>query len=228
MDDDLTVQTLVQESLPDFRVVSARSLAEAEKFLAEGNFVAVLLDIQLPDGDGLRFAARLAQQNKLNDIPLLILSNYADTTNKVMAFELGAEDFIGKPFDPLELHARLKAKLRRLTKLSEEKNLREVGDLLLDFDRHKAFWLGKGSELDLQLTGIELKILSLVTRRLEQVYSRDQIIDQVWGQTHISDRTVDSHVAHLRQKISPTSLQIETVKSLGYRAVLAKKKAPLA
>ncbi len=222
LEDDLTIQTLVEASLPDFDVVSVKTIKEAEKILATSAFCALLIDIQLPDGDGLRFLASLSQKDGTKKIPVLILSDHAAIANKVMAFSFGAEDFIAKPFDPLELNARVSAKVRRSQGEKQGDRHRKLGDLLLDFDRQLATRqdVKNLQEENLNLTSIELKILSLLTRRLEQVFSRDQIMSHVWGETFISDRTVDSHIAHLRQKIAKTQVQVETAKNFGYRAVL--------
>jgi DNA-binding response OmpR family regulator len=221
LEDDSTIQTLVQESLRDYDVICVKTIKEAEQLISENTFSALLFDIQLPDGDGLRFATQLLQNDKFKMIPLLILSDHTDISNKVMAFTFGVEDFIGKPFDPIELRARITSKIRRRQSEAENSKTKKLGDLLIDFDRQKAFHIQNGKENDLNLTSIELKILNLLVRRLEQVYSREQIMNQVWGQTFIADRTVDSHIAHVRQKISSTMVSIETAKNFGYRAVLA-------
>jgi DNA-binding response OmpR family regulator len=220
IEDDLTIQTLVAASLKEFEVICVSLLSEADAILKTISFAAILIDIQLPDGDGLRFLTKISQNENYNKIPTMILSGHTEITNKVTAFTFGADDFIEKPFDPLELNARITAKIRKFqTGLEKFKN-RTVGDILIDSDRQKVFKLDKGREKDLNLTSIELKILSLLTKRLEQVYSREQIMTQVWGETFITDRTVDSHIAHLRQKIDTTKIQIDTAKNFGYRAIL--------
>lgn len=222
IEDDATIQTLVEVALPDYELVCASTLGEAKSLLAKVDFCAMVIDIQLPDGDGLRFLTQIHKEDKAKRIPVLILSSHTEISNKVMAFSYGADDFVGKPFDPIELNARLSAKVRKSTNEDEESQLRRFGNLLLDFFRQKAFRMTNGIEQDLGLTSIELKILSLLTKRTEQVYSREQIMNQVWGDTFIADRTVDSHIAHLRQKIDGTPVEIVTAKNFGYRAVVKK------
>lgn len=222
IEDDPTIQTLVELALSDFAVVRASSLKEARGLLVDTKFNALIVDIQLPDGDGLRFLTDLANQEQTKKTPVLILSSHKEISNKVMAFSFGAEDFVEKPFDPIELNARLSAKVRKYEAEKEESQTRKVGNLLIDFNRQKVYAISGVKELDLNLTSIELKILSLLTKRIEQVYSRDQIMDQIWGDTIITDRTVDSHIAHLRQKIQGTSIEIDTAKNFGYRALLKK------
>lgn len=221
IEDDPTFQALVSASLKDQQVLCAPHLSKAKDLLKQHQFAAILVDIELPDGDGLRFLSDLGQEfPECARLPLFVMSGHDQISNKVMAFSIGAEDFISKPFDPIELSARVSAKIRRNKAVEGQNQRRNHGNLLIDFDRQKAFRVDVGLETDLQLTSIELKILGLLTKRLDQVYSREQILNQVWGETYVSDRTVDSHVAHLRQKIEGTQLAIETSKNFGYRASL--------
>lgn len=220
IEDELTTQALLVATFKEYDVVCVSSIKEAEKHLLKQSFSALLIDIQLPDGDGLRFLTQLVQDEKYFKIPIMILSSHTEISNKVMAFTFGAEDFITKPFDPVELNARVSAKIRRRQLELDLAKTRKIENVLIDFDRQKVFFINNATEKDLGLTSIEIKILTLLTKRLEQVYSREQIMDNVWGETFITDRTVDSHVAHLRQKIEKTQLQIETVKNFGYRAVI--------
>lgn len=220
IEDDLTMQALVKASLPAFVVHSVGTIAEAKALIRQRRYSALVIDIQLPDGDGLRFATDVRSDENFDETPLFILSGQDQIANKVMAFTFGAEDFIAKPFDPIEFRARIESKIKRKQSREESLKVRRIGDLFLDFDRQKAFCVHQQTEVDLQLTNLELKILSLLSRRLEQVFSRQQIMDFAWGDTHISDRTVDSHVAHLRKKMAQTQIKIEAVKNVGYRACL--------
>ncbi len=217
IEDDLTIQALIEGSLKEYSLVFAKNINEAEREIAKNEFSAILMDIELPDGDGIRFYTKMVQDVKFKKIPTLIVSGHSDISNKLLAFSLGADDFISKPFDPLELNARVAARIKRSQGEAVDRQVKRVGDVEIDFDRQKALHMGHSKEKDLGLTGIELKILSLLARRLEQVYSREQILTEVWGETFITDRTVDSHIAHLRSKIETTKLVVETVKNFGYR-----------
>lgn len=220
IEDDLTIQALIEQSLKDFSVTTVASLRSAEVELAKNLFDAILLDIELPDGDGLKFFTKLTHDQTHKKIPTLILSGHGDISNKLMAFSVGADDFITKPFDPLELNARLTSKIKKMQSDIEEKKTRKIGDLEIDFDRQRVFQIINGKEKDLSLTAIEIKILTMLSKRTEQVFSREQILNTVWGETVITDRTVDSHIAHLRTKILGSSVLIDTVKNFGYRLVL--------
>ncbi len=106
--------------------------------------------------------------------------------------------------------------------MKEDNQVRKVGDIEIDFNRQKAFHIISFKEKDLNLTAIELKIFSILTKRLEQVYSRDQLMTLAWGDTFISARTIDSHIAHLRQKIESTKVLVNTSKNFGYLATIRK------
>ena len=220
LEDDATIQALVKESLREFHVVCVSRVQDAEVEIAKTEFEALLLDIELPDGDGLKFYSRISQDQKLSRIPAVFITGNSEIANKIMAFSVGAEDYITKPFDPRELSARLNSKIRKNRADQTSKQLRHVGDLEIDFDRQRVVHLRDGGEKVLELTGIEMRILALFSKRLEQVFSREQILNSVWGETHITDRTVDSHIAHLRTKIAGSLVSIETVKNLGYRAIV--------
>lgn len=220
IEDDLTIQALIEQSLKDCDIVTSANLHDAEKELSKTIFDAVLIDIELPDGDGLKFYTRMIHDKNLKEIPTLFISSHDDISNKLIAFSFGAEDFITKPFNPLELNARVSSKIKKKQNELDDKKIRKVGDLKIDFNRQNVFQNIKGKENSLDLTSIEFKILTLLTNRSEQIYSREQILDSVWGNTAITDRTVDSHIAHLRTKISNSSVIIETVKNFGYRFIL--------
>lgn len=223
IEDDPTTQTMIKASLGNFNIVVANNLHDAEYEISKGDFAAAIFDIQLPDGDGLRFYSRLKQNSKLKDIPVLFLSGHNEISNKLLAFSMGADDFITKPFDSLELNARVLSKINKSISTNEEKNTRIIGDIEIDLDRQKVSRLDNGNEIDLGLTAIEQKILILLSGRIEQVFSREQILNNVWANAHITDRTVDSHIAHLRNKLKETLVLINTVKNFGYKLTINKK-----
>jgi len=217
VEDDATMQVLIQGGLKDFAVTMTASLQDAERELRANSFDAVVLDILLPDGDGLKFWARMVAESNFADVPVIFLTGQTEISNKLLAFSVGAEDFITKPFDPLELQARVGRRLKSKAKSESEQLVRRIADLEIDLGKQRAVWMHENKEIDLALTSIELKLLALMSRRLDQVYSREQILSSVWGNSFVSDRTVDSHIAHLRAKINDTKVEIQTVKNFGYR-----------
>ncbi len=217
IEDDATMQLLISGCLPKLNLYFASQLKEAEVLIDQNLFDLVLLDVELPDGDGMKFFTLF--QKKHSHTPVIFLTGKQDIANKILAFSQGAEDFISKPFDPLELEARVMSKLNRKAQENQAQSLRKIKDLEIDLSRQKAFISRLDKKQDLELTLIELKLLSALSKRSEQIFSREQLLDLVWGDVSVSDRTVDSHISHLRSKLSASKVEIETVKGSGYRLV---------
>lgn len=221
IDDDPVIQTLVKEVLNPWKVNSCLDLESVRLFFQKSQKIdALILDINLPDGDGLRFLNQQFLKLKEDQTVVFMISGHNDISKKMMAFEFGADDFLTKPFDPLELKIRLKSKIK---KLNDKRRSKKIGDVIIDSQQFKAIRSKDGqSQIDLQLTTIEMKILILLTDNIGHVFTRNQIMDKVWGNVAITDRTVDSHVAHLRKKLSTTELKINTTQNLGYSATHQK------
>lgn len=219
IEDDPFFQTLIEESLSrgrNFELEFASNLAAAREKLKSRNYDAILLDLNLPDGDGLRFLTEIQGATTLP--PVLILTGQTEVPSRVAAFQLGADDFLAKPFEPLELEARLLARIKKSQTQKEQGETILLGDIEIDHTRVRVSRKTRTESEDLGFTAIEFKILVSLTHRLETVLSREQLLEKVWPGTYINERTVDSHIAHVREKLSDSKLKVETVKGLGYRA----------
>jgi two-component system phosphate regulon response regulator PhoB len=173
----------------------------------------IILDIMLPVIDGFEVCRILKKDNATALIPIIILSAKSQETDKIVGLELGADDYITKPFSPRELLARARAVLRR-RKQQQPTGRIERGDIVIDGTRHKV--TVKSKEISLTLT--EFKLLEFVARRPGMVFSRTQILDAVSGEdTMVYDRTVDAHIKSLRHKLGLAKDYIETVRGAGYR-----------
>jgi len=173
----------------------------------------IILDIMLPIIDGFEVCRILKKEQVTSDIPVIILSAKSQETDKVVGLELGADDYITKPFSPRELIARIRAILRRGRTLNISSCI-ERGDVVIDSTKHKVTVMEK----DIVLTFTEFKLLEFLARRSGMVFSRDQILDGVIGDDAlVSDRTVDAHVKSLRRKLGKAKDYIETVRGAGYR-----------
>lgn len=199
-------------------VTIASTLAEATKAISRETFDLVLLDVELPDGNGFRFFSSLQADEQTKDLPVIFLTSKSEAPDEVMGFSLGAEDYIAKPADPIKLWARIEAKLRKLSSRKvDASQLRNPG-LKVDFNLQRAFLLKGGEEKQLDLTPLELKVLAYFMRHEDHVFSRGQIIDHAWGSgTHVIDRTVDMHVSNLRKKIEGSGYTIKSLRGVGYR-----------
>lgn len=176
---------------------------------------AIILDLMLPGVDGLEVFRRLRRHPKTRHIPVLMLTAKADEVDRIVGLELGADDYIPKPFSVRELMLRLKAVLRRARPSDEPApKVIKAGPMLLDADR---FSVEIGGE-PIRLTAIEFKLLEELMSRRGRVLKREHLLSNVWGYTHFGSlRTVDTHVRRLRAKLGDAADYIETVRGVGYR-----------
>jgi len=202
----------------------ATSLGDAFQILRQGreSFDLVILDISLPDGNGVKSLAALKELIPLKSVPFVVVSTEDDILIKVAAFSVGADDYILKPPNADELKARIEARLRSSQIQQKKIDHIQVGDLLINSDNMMVEQILSNQEkVPIELTPIEFKILKLIATRPGQVYSRDQLIDQVWGiSKYITQRSVDAHISHLRKKLIKSSVLIETVLSMGYKVAV--------
>src|SRR2546426_584444 len=175
----------------------------------------VLLDLMLPAMSGLEVCRRLRQEQTTATLPILMLTAKADEVDRVVGLELGADDYVVKPFSPKELIARIRAVLRRARPAAEARVLR-AGAVTIDPMRHQVDVAGTAVEL----TPKEFDLLRALVEAAGRVLSREQLLERVWGYTRggdIESRTVDVHVRRLRAKLGDTGRRIATLKGVGYR-----------
>lgn len=174
----------------------------------------VVLDLMLPGMDGKEVCRRLKQGQETRHIPVLMLTALSSETDRIIGFEIGADDYLTKPFSPRELVLRVQAILRRYQDQEEAAAPLKLGDLLIDPERHLA--RAGGRELD--LTATEFKLLHHLASRAGRVQTRQMLLERVWGYAYEGyARTVDTHVRRLRKKLGESSSRIETVRGMGYR-----------
>jgi DNA-binding response OmpR family regulator len=176
----------------------------------------ILLDILLPKMDGLELLRKIRSDREIARTPVAMLTAKGDETDRIVGLELGADDYIPKPFSPREVVARIKAIFRRSQKAPEEieEKLYDYNGLRMDVSRHEVRFKGKA----VSLTSKEFRILQALLSAPGRVLTRESILKKVWGEgTFVIDRTVDVHIAKLRQKIPFLSEAIETVKDVGYK-----------
>jgi two-component system phosphate regulon response regulator PhoB len=176
----------------------------------------VVLDLMLPEMDGLEVCKMLRRDPATSTVPIIMLTAKAAEIDRVLGLELGADDYLTKPFSPRELVLRIKKLLARGRGKSEEIESLTFGDLLIDVPRHLVSWRGKKVEL----TATEFKLLTILAQRRGRVQSRDHLLRDVWEyNTLVDTRTVDTHMRRLREKLGPASKFLDTVRGVGYRFV---------
>ena len=197
------------------KVLTAGSLHDAEKILQSQSLSLILLDLMLPDGSGLDFCRKLKTNSKTESIPVIILTAKDDEVDKVVGFELGADDYVTKPFSVRELILRIKAVLKRgEVKKDIVEVERQFGDLKIDIESHEVYV----DEMQIELTALEFKLLNQLVETRGRVQSRDQLLTEVWGYSaEVTTRTVDTHIKRLRNKLGSMGKYVQTIRGVGYK-----------
>jgi two-component system phosphate regulon response regulator PhoB len=192
----------------------AMALAEIQRSVPD----LLVLDVMLPDISGLEVCRRLRRNPQTLRLPVIMLTARSDEVDRVVGFEVGADDYVPKPFSPRELVLRVNAILRRTlqTEALEGPQVIVLGDLVIDVPAHRVEVKGQ----EVLLTALEFRLLFDLASRAGRVQSRDSLLERVWGYSpNVETRTVDTHVKRLREKLGPAAAQIETVRGVGYRAL---------
>ena len=224
----MSQKILIIEDEPDIRkaleynisregydVTCASSLSEGRQKLESASFTLLLLDLMLPDGSGLDLCRELKQDKSSSSMPVIILTAKDDEVDKVVGFELGADDYVTKPFSVRELILRVKAVLKRGERKSDNMEVqRQFGELKIDVDSHEVFV----NDEQVNLTALEFKLLSQLVDRRGRVQSRDQLLSDVWGySSDVTTRTVDTHIKRLREKLGDMGKYVQTIRGVGYK-----------
>lgn len=203
-----------------FETRSARNGKAALELLARDPAPdLVLLDLMLPDMSGTEVCRKLRQDPRTRKVPVIMLTAKTDEIDRVVGFEVGADDYVAKPFSLRELMLRVRAVLRRAnpnesTSDDEEEEELRFGILRVDVPGHRA-WVG---EEEISLTALEFRLLVTLLTRKGRVQTRDRLLDDVWGiQADVTTRTVDTHIKRLREKLGAAGDYVETLRGVGYR-----------
>lgn len=218
VEDQREFQLIVSRILNDGQqtVTVAETAQAALAEIRKNTFDLILLDISLPDQNGLDFYADLQLVAESQKIPVVFLTGNENSTSKIAAFSMGAEDYITKPFHPQEFKARVLSKIRK--NRSQLQNLEEpkIGPFQFKLGSQRVY-LNEGQR-EIELTPKEFKILYFLARHEDNVFSREQLLNEIWGQqTNVTDRTIDSNIYLLRKKLGEHAVHIEAVSGVGYR-----------
>ena len=215
VEDDRDISEMVEYNLKEegYEALSAFNGEEGVRLAKKESPDLIILDIMLPIIDGFEVCRILKKEQITADIPVIILSAKSQETDKIVGLELGADDYVTKPFSPRELIARIRSILRRGRALSFSSCI-ERGDIVIDSTKHKVM----AGQKAVSLTFTEFRLLEFLARRPGAVFSRDQILDGVMGDDAlVCDRTVDAHIKSLRRKLGKAKDYIETIRGAGYR-----------
>ncbi len=198
-----------------FVPIAAADAEEAQKALDETLPDLILLDWMLPGISGVEWARRLKKEPVYRDLPIILLTARGEEEDKVKGLEIGADDYMTKPFSPKELIARIRAVLRRSGKIQGQAQI-VLGDLVLDTEQHRL----SISDKQLEVSPTEFRLMQFFMTHPDKVYSRTQLLDQVWGRSvYIEERTIDVHIRRLRKILGEYGREdlVQTVRGFGYR-----------
>jgi DNA-binding response OmpR family regulator len=199
-----------------FEAVFAKDGARAITVARDEHPALVVLDLMLPEVDGLEVCKILRRDPGTAAIPIIMLTARAAEMDRVVGLELGADDYVTKPFSPRELVLRIKKLLTRATTPDDQTTSVRVDELLIDVSRHEV----RVSDAPVALTATEFKLLQILAQRRGRVQTRDRLLQDVWGYDNpIDSRTVDTHMRRLREKLGEASRFLETIRGVGYRFI---------
>jgi DNA-binding response OmpR family regulator len=215
LDDEPDILELLKINLrkAGYRFEGFQEADDLYRYLAREKPNLILLDLMLPGTDGLEICRHIRKSEGLSGIPIIMLTARGDESDKVVGLELGADDYITKPFSIKELVARIHAVLRRPGGGDAARRI-VIGPLVIDLDKFEV--TSEGAKVD--LTATEFKILQLLASRKGRVFTRDQILDFLWGQEKaVVDRTIDVHIRNLREKLGEAASLIINIRGVGYK-----------
>ncbi|MGK0469231.1 response regulator [Clostridium sp.] len=218
VDDEEHIQELIKFNLEKngYKVILSDNGIDAIKLAKEHLPQLMLLDLMLPGMDGLDVCKEIRKDSSMSNMPIIMITAKGEEIDKIIGLELGADDYITKPFSVRELVARIKAILRRSTMQIVEKTFK-VGNLDIDFGKHEVL----KSEIKIDLTLKEFELLEILITNKGRVMTRDFLLDKIWGYEYVGEtRTVDVHIRHLRQKIEEDDknpMYIQTIRGIGYK-----------
>ncbi|MCP5521514.1 MAG: response regulator [Verrucomicrobiales bacterium] len=197
-----------------FEVISAMDGESALRRARQESPDAIVLDLMLPEVDGLEVCKMLRRNSTTASVPIIMLTAKAEEVDRIIGLELGADDYVTKPFSPRELVLRVKNLLKRQGAPEGDADRMEFGELLIDVPRH----LVTVKDRSVDLTATEFKLLTVLAQRRGRVQSRERLLRDVWNYDSLIDtRTVDTHLRRLREKLGPAARMLDTVRGVGYR-----------
>jgi two-component system, OmpR family, phosphate regulon response regulator PhoB len=216
IEDEKDLQTLLVYNLKQagHEVFAASQGNDGLRLAREQRPDLVLLDLMLPDRSGTEVCRALKQESATRGIPVMMVTAKGEEIDRVLGFELGADDYVVKPFSVRELMLRIQVVLKRGRREEDAAPMVNFGCLAIDRDAHRVWVEGK----EVELTALEFKLIVTLHDRRNRVQTRSTLLEDVWGMSaEVSTRTVDTHVKRLREKLGAASEYIETVRGVGYR-----------
>jgi DNA-binding response OmpR family regulator len=219
VEDTPEYQVIIKGSLErDLHLFFANTIQQAKELLESREIHLILLDVMLPDGSGFDFCNDLQTNSGSARIPVIFLTGKTGVTDKILGLSLGADDYITKPFVPLELKARIESKLKKSLLHDRNELQLQRGQLRFDTLTYSVYAIKDDKHELINMTPIEYRILLHLAQKPGRIFSRNQLIDSIWGgSVHISERSIDKHIYTVRKKLGPYGDYIKTIPGLGYQ-----------
>ncbi len=219
VEDSPEYQVIIRGSLErDLHLLFADSIKQAKEVLDTREIHLILLDVMLPDGSGFDYCNDLQANVATSRIPVIFLTSKSGVTDKILGLRLGADDYITKPFVPLELKARIDSKLKKSLLLEQGDLHLQRGHLRFDTLTYNVYAIDNDKYTLINMTPIEYRILLHLAQKPGRIFSRNQLIESIWGGAiHISERSIDKHIYTIRKKLGAYGHYIKTIPSLGYQ-----------
>jgi two-component system alkaline phosphatase synthesis response regulator PhoP len=209
-------QMVVQSVAQIAELTWAKSVEEAKAEIVKQNFDLILLDVELPDGNGIDFCSSI--QTTHSHVSIFFLTGQSNLSDKVLGFTAGADDYITKPFSPLELRARIESRFRKNQQQVVQSDVYKWKELQISKSRQEVSISADGVTQKVELTALEFKILMYFAYRPGEMIERDKILNDIWGQDiHVYQRSVDTHVSKLRKKLGAVAHIVESIHGSGYK-----------
>jgi DNA-binding response OmpR family regulator len=214
IEDDIEIYHLVKSFAKDLEINYVASLTEASLWLSKNTPELVLLDVELPDGNGVDFLTKNRALFEESRIGVIMLTSHGEIGTKLESFEMGVLDYVQKPFIPIELIARIRANIKKV--YPRTKDLMK-NDIIVKFSSNQVFVGTKDDQKSVELSPLEFKLLVFFMQNEERVFTREQLMDMVWGNEFgLTDRNVDQHISKLRKKINSQFYHVKTIHGTGY------------
>lgn len=218
VDDEAAIRDMVRMALEieGFKISDASNAHQASAFLEENTVDLILLDWMMPGISGIDFAASLRKQKPVKQLGIIMLTAKDNEEDLIRGLDIGADDYITKPFSIRELASRVRAVLRRINGTSSPGSIIEAGRIVIDTEQYRV----KIDDEEVDFSPTEFKLLHFLASNENRVYARDQLLDNVWGEhVYVDDRTVDVHIRRVRKVLEPYSCDsyIKTIRGIGYR-----------
>ena len=220
VEDDPDVSSLVADLLATRNIsfLAARTGTESVNVLNRQTVDLILLDIGLPDQDGFQLCRQLQANPRTREIPVIFITGNLEIEKKIAAFKMGADDYIVKPFNTLEMLARIEGKILKHSRKKQQAREIDLGPLQVSVPHQRVILRVAGREKPAQMTKLEFKILLYFVENQDLIQTREALLEAVWGaNASVSPRTVDAHICALRRKLSPYSHFLESIQGSGYR-----------